>query len=475
MIDTSGYRRFERVDEVEETARGIEAALHGERLRVDVVRDDVVRFKISRGGAFDETPTFALCVDPTRGAGRVHRGARRGRRASCARARSSSPSASTRSGSTSTGPTGAPVIETAEDPDGRSQAYVDPQRRLGAAPALPAGGRDLRARREGGHAQPQGPRLHALEHRRARRRRDRGVHRRPGRRTTRAPTRRARSSTRTTSPSRSSTTTRSRPARSARRSSTTAIARPTTSRPPTSTPSTSRAASTRSTSSPARSSRAILEAYTWLTGRMALPPLWALGYHQCRWFAYTQDAVEALGARHRELDLPCDVLWLDIDYMDGYRVFTWDTGGVPRPAGDARAAPRAGLPRDHDHRPGREGGARLRDLRPRPRARRLLPHGGRRRLHRPGLARRHRVPRLRHGGGARVVGRAQRRPRAVGPRGHLERHERAGDRRHPAGPDALRPRPAPARALPQPVRAADGDGHRRPGCATRCPSCGRSC
>ena len=59
MIDTSGYRRFERVDAVEETARGIQATLHGERLRIDVVRDDVVRFKISRGGAFDESPTFA--------------------------------------------------------------------------------------------------------------------------------------------------------------------------------------------------------------------------------------------------------------------------------------------------------------------------------------------------------------------------------------------------------------------------------
>ena len=38
---------------------------------------------------------------------------------------------------------------------------------------------------------------------------------------------------------------------------------------------------------------AILDAYTWLTGRTALPPMWSLGYHQCRWFEYTQDAVEA--------------------------------------------------------------------------------------------------------------------------------------------------------------------------------------
>jgi alpha-glucosidase len=69
---------------------------------------------------------------------------------------------------------------------------------------------------------------------------------------------------------------------------------------------------------------AILEAYTALTGRAALPPLWALGYHQCRWFRYTQEAVEQLAVRHREHGIPCDALWLDIDYMDGYRVFTWD-------------------------------------------------------------------------------------------------------------------------------------------------------
>lgn len=73
----------------------------------------------------------------------------------------------------------------------------------------------------------------------------------------------------------------------------------------------------------------ILEGYTWLTGRTAPPPLWSLGYHQCRWFNYTQDKVEELAARHRAEDIPCDALWLDIDYMDGYRVFTWDAEKFP--------------------------------------------------------------------------------------------------------------------------------------------------
>ncbi len=132
---------------------------------------------------------------------------------------------------------------------------------------------------------------------------------------------------------------------------------------------------------------AILERYTHLTGRAAPPPLWALGYHQCRWFAYTQDAVEEIGRRHRDAEIPCDALWLDIEYMDGYRVFTWDRDRFPDPAAHARAAAGEGFPRHHHHRPRREARAGLRGLRRRARAGRVLPHRGRRPLHRSGVAR----------------------------------------------------------------------------------------
>ena len=64
MIDTDHYIRFERVDSVDFGQRGLEARLHGERLRIEVVRPDVVRIAMSRGGRFDETPTFAVCIDP---------------------------------------------------------------------------------------------------------------------------------------------------------------------------------------------------------------------------------------------------------------------------------------------------------------------------------------------------------------------------------------------------------------------------
>lgn len=68
----------------------------------------------------------------------------------------------------------------------------------------------------------------------------------------------------------------------------------------------------------------ILEAYSSLTGRMQPPPLWSLGHHQCRWKDYTQEEFLAIGKQYREKKLPCDSLWLDIGYMDGYRVYTWN-------------------------------------------------------------------------------------------------------------------------------------------------------
>lgn len=68
----------------------------------------------------------------------------------------------------------------------------------------------------------------------------------------------------------------------------------------------------------------ILRSYTALTGRMAAPPLWSLGVHQCRFHDYTQDDIRRLSVEYRERDIPCDVMWFDIGYMNGYRVFTWD-------------------------------------------------------------------------------------------------------------------------------------------------------
>jgi alpha-glucosidase len=76
----------------------------------------------------------------------------------------------------------------------------------------------------------------------------------------------------------------------------------------------------------------ILETYTALTGRMPLPPKWALGYHQCRWSYESEEIVQKLAHEFRSRKIPCDVIHLDIDYMNGYRVFTWSPKRFPDPA-----------------------------------------------------------------------------------------------------------------------------------------------
>lgn len=68
----------------------------------------------------------------------------------------------------------------------------------------------------------------------------------------------------------------------------------------------------------------ILDRYTYLTGKTPLPQKWTLGYQQCRWSYAPESRVMELAENFRNKDIPCDVLYLDIDYMDGYRVFTWD-------------------------------------------------------------------------------------------------------------------------------------------------------
>jgi alpha-glucosidase len=52
------------------------------------------------------------------------------------------------------------------------------------------------------------------------------------------------------------------------------------------------------------------------------PPLWALGHQQCRWGYKSQAELDELAAQFEHHAIPNDGLWLDIDYMRGFRVFT---------------------------------------------------------------------------------------------------------------------------------------------------------
>ena len=76
---------------------------------------------------------------------------------------------------------------------------------------------------------------------------------------------------------------------------------------------------------------AVLKMLGTLTGRMELPPFWALGYQQCRWSYTPETRVKEVASEFRARKLPCDVLWLDIDYMDQFRVFTFDKASFPDP------------------------------------------------------------------------------------------------------------------------------------------------
>lgn len=72
--------------------------------------------------------------------------------------------------------------------------------------------------------------------------------------------------------------------------------------------------------------------YTDLTGKPhQLPPLWTLGFHQCKWSYYPESKVKEITAKFRELKIPCDAIYLDIDYMDGFRCFTWNKEYFPDP------------------------------------------------------------------------------------------------------------------------------------------------
>ncbi|WP_298951676.1 glycoside hydrolase family 31 protein [uncultured Nonlabens sp.] len=75
----------------------------------------------------------------------------------------------------------------------------------------------------------------------------------------------------------------------------------------------------------------VVSGYTELTGKPELPPLWALGFHQCKWSYYPESNVREITSKFRELQIPCDAIYLDIDYMDGFRCFTWDNEKFPDP------------------------------------------------------------------------------------------------------------------------------------------------
>ncbi|MDB5008335.1 MAG: alpha-glucosidase, partial [Mucilaginibacter sp.] len=81
----------------------------------------------------------------------------------------------------------------------------------------------------------------------------------------------------------------------------------------------------------AQSVAQIIEDYTWLTGRMEMPPLWSLGYQQCRWSYMSAAEILDIAENFRKEKIPADVMYCDIDYMDQYKIFTWNKETFPDP------------------------------------------------------------------------------------------------------------------------------------------------
>lgn len=75
----------------------------------------------------------------------------------------------------------------------------------------------------------------------------------------------------------------------------------------------------------------VVKRYSSLTGTHKLPPQWAIGFHQCRWSYYPEVKVKEVAQNFRDHKIPCDAIYLDIDYMDGYRCFTWNKKYFPDP------------------------------------------------------------------------------------------------------------------------------------------------
>ena len=74
----------------------------------------------------------------------------------------------------------------------------------------------------------------------------------------------------------------------------------------------------------------VLQEYTALVGRTPLPPFWSLGYQQSRYSYYPEARVREIANLLREKKIPADVIYLDIDYQQGYAPFTINREYFPK-------------------------------------------------------------------------------------------------------------------------------------------------
>jgi alpha-glucosidase len=70
--------------------------------------------------------------------------------------------------------------------------------------------------------------------------------------------------------------------------------------------------------------REAIEKYHRYVNGWALHPFWSSGWHQSRWgYKSSQELLEVV-ANYTKYNLPLDVMWSDLDYMDSRKDFTLD-------------------------------------------------------------------------------------------------------------------------------------------------------
>uniref|UniRef100_A0A8H7KB70 alpha-glucosidase n=1 Tax=Bionectria ochroleuca TaxID=29856 RepID=A0A8H7KB70_BIOOC len=73
--------------------------------------------------------------------------------------------------------------------------------------------------------------------------------------------------------------------------------------------------------------------YGELTGYSAMPQELAIGYHQCRWNYISDDDVKDVDRKMDRFKIPYDVIWLDLEYTDDRKYFTWEPHSFADPIG----------------------------------------------------------------------------------------------------------------------------------------------
>ena len=77
----------------------------------------------------------------------------------------------------------------------------------------------------------------------------------------------------------------------------------------------------------------VTTAFGALTGTTAMPQEFSLGYHQCRWNYISDDDVKDVNRKMDKHQMPYDVIWLDLEYTDDKKYFTWDKDMFVDPKG----------------------------------------------------------------------------------------------------------------------------------------------